>query len=104
EFAFAPFLDLLFERDGLEGAGGRADGLALHVLERLDAGLLIGGDGHLEGEIGDRHADGLARSSVSEVEATPTSTRPDIRAGMRSGKGVSTISAVTPRAAARSLQ
>jgi hypothetical protein len=46
----------------------------------------------------------LARSSVSEVEATPTSARPEISAGMRSGNGVSTISALTPSAAARSLQ
>ena len=46
----------------------------------------------------------LARSSVSEVEATATSTEPDISAGMRSGKVVSTTSAVTPSALARSLQ
>ena len=46
----------------------------------------------------------LARSRVSEVDATITSARPDTSAGMRSGKGVSTISALTSRAFARSLQ
>src|ERR1700722_6935025 len=46
----------------------------------------------------------LARSSVLEVEATPTSALPLRSAGIRWGKGVSTISAFTPSAFARSLQ
>ena len=44
-----------------------------------------------------------ARCSVSEVDATPTSARFDTSAGIRSGNGVSTISAFTPSALARSL-
>jgi hypothetical protein len=46
----------------------------------------------------------LARSSVLEVDATPTSALPLRSAGIRWGKGVSTISAFTPSAFARSLQ
>ena len=45
-----------------------------------------------------------ARFSVSDVDATPTSARPEVSAGMRSGNGVSTYSGFTPSAAARSLQ
>ncbi|MPL80553.1 hypothetical protein SDC9_26454 [bioreactor metagenome] len=59
ELARAPFLHLLFKRDRLEGAGGGADGVALHVVERLDARLFIRGHRHLEGEVGDREAHGL---------------------------------------------
>ncbi|ENN88815.1 hypothetical protein RHSP_38222 [Rhizobium freirei PRF 81] len=59
KLAATPSLDLLFERDRFEGAGRRADGLALHAFEGLDARLVVGRDGHFEGEIGDAHAYGL---------------------------------------------
>lgn len=59
ELARTPFLDLLFQRNRLIGAGHRANGLALHRFVRGDPGLRVGGHHHFKSEIGDREADGL---------------------------------------------
>ena len=69
-----------------------------------DARALASKNVELESEIRDREPDRLRAFQGVEVEATPTSARPLSSAGIRAGKGVSTIAAFTPNTLAKSLQ